>query len=177
MLYTVTLDGQTWEIEIGDHGLRVDGEPVDAALTSVPGTALHALRLGTASHRVVAGRDGDGAWQLDVDGRPARVDVVDERTRRLREMAVAVGGADGPRPVKAPMPGLVVKVEVEEGEAVVEGQGIVIVEAMKMENELRAEVPAVVARVLVTAGDTVEKDQVLVELVAPDDAAAEEGEA
>ncbi len=168
MLYTVTLDGRSWEIEIDDDGLRVDGEPVEAALTSIPGTDLHALRVGAASHRVVAGRDGAGRWRLNVDGRPAEVEVVDERTLRLREMAGAAGAADGPRPVKAPMPGLVVKVEVEEGQPVAEGQGIVIVEAMKMENELRAAVPAVVARVLVAPGDTVEKDQVLVELASPD---------
>lgn len=167
MLYTVTMDGQTWEIEIDDDGLRVDGEAVDATLTAVPGTPVHALRLGVVSHRIVAGRDAGGRWTLDVDGRPARVEVVDERTRRLREMVVAVGGADGPRPVKAPMPGLVVKVEVEEGQTVEEGQGIVIVEAMKMENELRAQVPAVVSKVWVSAGDAVEKDQVLVELEPP----------
>lgn len=168
MRYTVTLDGTRWEIEIDDDGIRVDGEAVDAALASVPGTDLHALRLGAASHRVVARREAAGAWRLHVDGRPAEVEVVDERTRRLREMAGAAGGADGPRPVKAPMPGLVVKVEVVEGQTVAEGQGIVIVEAMKMENELRAAVPAVVARVLVAPGDTVEKDQVLVELASPD---------
>lgn len=164
MHYTVTLDGRTWQIVIDDDGLTVDGEAVDATLTPVPGTPLHALRFGAASHRVVAGRTGDGVWSLDVDGRPAEVEVVDERTRRLREMAGAAAGADGPRPVKAPMPGLVVKVEVEEGQSLEPGQGIVIVEAMKMENELRAEVPARVSRIHVSAGDTVEKDQVLVEL-------------
>ncbi|MEK9501187.1 biotin/lipoyl-containing protein [Gaopeijia maritima] len=169
MRYSVTMNGQSWEIDVDDDGVTVDGERVDAALTSVPGTSVHALRLGTASHRVIAERGADGVWGLDVDGRPAEVEVVDERTRRLREMVVAAGGADGPRPLKAPMPGLVVKVEVEEGQVVEPGDGLVIVEAMKMENELRAEVPARVSKVLVAAGDTVEKDQVLVELVAPED--------
>lgn len=170
MRYSVTMDGRSWEIDVDDDGVRVDGQPVDAALASVPGTSVHALRIGAASHRVVAERGEGGEWALDVNGRPARVEVVDERTKRLREMVVAAGGADGPRPLKAPMPGLVVKVEVAEGALVEPGDGLVIVEAMKMENELRAEVPARVAKVLVAAGDTVEKDQVLVELVAPDDA-------
>ncbi|NNF26941.1 MAG: hypothetical protein HKN73_06975 [Gemmatimonadetes bacterium] len=61
------------------------------------------------------------------------------------------------------MPGLVVKVEVAEGDAVEVGQGLVVVEAMKMENELTATAAGTVARVAVNAGDAVEKDQVLLE--------------
>jgi len=67
------------------------------------------------------------------------------------------------------MPGLVLRIEVAEGDAVSEGQGVVIVEAMKMENELRASGAGVVSRVLVAEGEAVEKDQVLVELAAPDE--------
>lgn len=163
MRYTVTLDGHAYEIDVDEGTLTVDGEPLEATLTPVDGTPVHALRIGSASHRVLAERDGEGAWRLDVDGRPARVEVVDERTRRLREMTRAVAGSEGPRPVKAPMPGLVVRVEVGEGDEVADGQGVVIVEAMKMENELKAEAPARVSRIRVAAGDTVEKDQVLVE--------------
>lgn len=167
MRYSVTLAGRTHEVVVDGDGLTVDGEAVDASLSSVEGTEIHALRIGPRSHRVVATRDGDGTWALDVDGRPVRVEVVDERTRRLREMAGAMGGNDGPRPIKAPMPGLVVKVEVAEGDDVVAGQGIVIVEAMKMENELKAEVAARVGKISVQAGDTVEKDQIMVELLPP----------
>jgi pyruvate carboxylase subunit B len=98
------------------------------------------------------------------------VEVVDERTRVIRELTRAAAGAAGPRPVKAPMPGLVVRVEVDEGDEVREGQGVVIVEAMKMENELRAEADGRVARVCVAAGDAVEKDQVLLELASLDEA-------
>jgi biotin carboxyl carrier protein len=62
------------------------------------------------------------------------------------------------------MPGMVVKIEVAEGDRVEAGQGVAIVEAMKMENELRAGGPGVVARIHVREGDAVEKDQVLVDL-------------
>ena len=66
------------------------------------------------------------------------------------------------------MPGLVVKVQVEEGDHVEVGRGLVIVEAMKMENELKAEAAGVVARIHVEPGQAVEKDQILVDLAAPD---------
>ena len=95
--------------------------------------------------------------------------MVDERTRAIREMTGAGGAAAGPAPVKAPMPGLVVKVEVEPGDRVRKGQGIVIVEAMKMENELRADTDATVAAVHVTPGQAVERDQILVIFQAPEE--------
>jgi pyruvate carboxylase subunit B len=63
---------------------------------------------------------------------------------------------------------MVVRVEVEEGDVVRAGQGVVIVEAMKMENELVAETEGIVTRVHVSEGEAVEKDQLLVDLAAPD---------
>ena len=92
-------------------------------------------------------------------------EVVDERTRVIRTMTGNGTVLVGPRPVTAPMPGMVVRVEVTEGDTVSAGQGVVIVEAMKMENELRAEGPAVVGRVHVRDGEAVKKGQLLVDLV------------
>jgi len=102
--------------------------------------------------------------------------VVDERTRSLEEMTGAREGAKGPKVLKAPMPGMVVRVEVEEGDEVAEGRGLVIVEAMKMENELKSDGVAKVKKILVGPGEAVEKDQVLIEfepLNRPDPEAAE----
>jgi biotin carboxyl carrier protein len=73
------------------------------------------------------------------------------------------------------MPGLVVKVEVEEGDPVRKGQGLVIVEAMKMENELRSGGEALVRNVLIAPGETVEKDQVLIEFDPLEGRGKEEG--
>ncbi len=103
-----------------------------------------------------------------------QAEVVDERTHTTRAMTGNGAAAGGPRPVVAPMPGLVVRVEVSEGDMVSAGQGMVIVEAMKMENELLAEGPAVVQRVHVRDGEAVEKGQLLVEL-SPLEEAAERG--
>jgi pyruvate carboxylase subunit B len=169
MRYHVTLDGRTVVVDLEPDGVRVDGDPVVAELEAAGGRGVHGLRVGTASHRVVARQEGSGRWRLEVDGATALAEVVDERTRVIRELTGAVAGPSGPRPVRAPMPGLVVKIEVAEGDEVVEGQGLVIVEAMKMENELRAEGPARVKRVLVEPGQAVEKDQVLVDLAPLDE--------
>jgi len=176
MRYHVTVEGRTFEVELGAEGVTVDGTGVAADLAHVNGTDVHSLVMDGASYRLVAARAGGGHrgdWDLYLRGRRLAVEAIDERTRAIREMTGAGSGPSGPRPVRAPMPGLVVKVEVTEGDTVEPGQGLVIVEAMKMENELRAEAAGVVARVHVAPGEAVDKDQILVDFAAPDE---DEGE-
>jgi biotin carboxyl carrier protein len=169
MRYFVTLEGRTFEVDLTGDIPRVDGEEVSSELTAVPGTPTRLLLVDGRSHTLVARRDGDGEWEIHLDGERFDVDVVDERTRAIREMTGQSAMAAGPRPIRAPMPGLVVRVSVSEGDRVETGQSVAIVEAMKMENDLRAENDGVVARVLVEAGQPVEKGAVLVELAAGED--------
>jgi biotin carboxyl carrier protein len=167
MRYHVTIGGGTRVVDVTEDGVTVDGRSVDASLGRVAGTRVRSLLLDGSSHRVVAQRGAPGIWELHVRGRKLGAEVVDERTRRIREMTGAGAKSSGPRPLRAPMPGLVDKVEVAVGDAVQPGQGLVIVEAMKMENELRAESAGRVTNVRVAPGQAVEKDQVLIELEAP----------
>ena len=168
MRYYVTVGHRTFEVELGPDGTRVDGRPLDATLAHVEGTELRSLLVDGVSYRILAGAAHGDPRDLHLRGRRFAVEAVDERTRTIREMTGSAGGPSGPKPIRAPMPGLVVKVEVAEGDAVASGQGVVIVEAMKMENELTAQSDAVVRRILVAEGDAVEKDQVLVDLADPD---------
>lgn len=164
MLYYVNLGGRTVEVELGAEGIRIDGRAVGATLLHVDGTPVRGLVIDAETYRLVADRGSRGRWRIHLRGRGLELDVVDERAKAIQDMTGAGAGASGPRPVVAPMPGLVVKVEVTEGEEVQEGQGIVIVEAMKMENELKASGAGRIVRIHVRPGDAVEKDQVLVEL-------------
>ncbi|HMA20260.1 MAG TPA: acetyl-CoA carboxylase biotin carboxyl carrier protein subunit, partial [Gemmatimonadaceae bacterium] len=88
----------------------------------------------------------------------------DERTRAIRDITAASSKATGPAPVVAPMPGLIVRVTVAPGDAVQAGQGLVVMEAMKMENELRASAAGTVKAVHASPGKAVEKGTILVEL-------------
>jgi len=171
MRYFVTIGERTLTVDLGPEGVSVDGRAVDADLQAVPGTPVRSLLLDGASHRVVAHRQGSGEWELHLRGRRLAASVVDERTRTIREMTGTGAKHAGPRPLKAPMPGMVVKVEVAEGDLVLPGQGLIIMEAMKMENELKADAEGRVQRVRVQAGQAVEKDQVLIDFEVP----AEEG--
>jgi biotin carboxyl carrier protein len=101
--------------------------------------------------------DGDG---VVIGGRRYGFEVDDPRSLQGRRGAGA--GTEGPRPVKAPMPGRVVRLLVEVGEDVEEGQGVVVIEAMKMQNELKSPKAGRVVRVGAAVGDTVGSGDVLV---------------
>ncbi|MEQ1692295.1 MAG: biotin/lipoyl-containing protein [Gemmatimonas sp.] len=165
MKYIVDVNGERIAVELdGTHAI-VDGESMEVALTIVDGTPMRLVRVGEQVHRVVARRGATrGRWTLDVDGARVETEALDERMRTIRDLTAASAVASGPAPLLAPMPGLVVRVNVAPGDTVVAGQGLVVVEAMKMENELRAAAPGVVLSVRAVAGLPVEKGAVLVEL-------------
>jgi biotin carboxyl carrier protein len=122
------------------------------------------VTIGDAVHRVTARRDGPrGTFVLRIDGRRYPVEALDERTRTIRDLSKAAAGPLGPQPVRAPMPGLMVRIDVSVGDQVLAGQGVAAMEAMKMENELRAPAPGRVKAILVNVGQAVEKGAVLVE--------------
>ncbi|MGH7481496.1 MAG: acetyl-CoA carboxylase biotin carboxyl carrier protein subunit [Longimicrobiales bacterium] len=167
MRYFVTLADRTFVVDLEGDDVRVDGEPVDADLGRVADSGFRHLLLDGESFPLVARRgEEQGSWELHVGGQRWTLDVVDERTRAIRAMTGAAAGPKGPRPIRAPMPGLVVRIEVAIGDDVAQGDGVAIVEAMKMQNELRAESAGRVAKIHAAAGQAVEKGALLVEFEA-----------
>lgn len=164
MKYHVTIRARTYQIDVAGGAVTVDGERLETHWAAVPGTPLIHLLLGGDSWTVACQRLGETRWALGAAGERLEVEVQDDRTKQIEAMTgrgrkVAQGGV-----VKAPMPGLVVRVDVIMGQAVEAGAGLVVVEAMKMENELRAPQRGVVAQVHVSAGQRVEKGAPLVTL-------------
>jgi len=164
MKYFVQIGAREVVVEIEGDAIRVDGELVSAVLEPLPGTPLRQLRLGdrTVVLEVVGG--GRGAWELGHRGERWAAEVVDERTRHIRTLTGGERPRSGAGEVKAPMPGLVVRVLVEPGQRVEAGAGLAVLEAMKMENQIKAPTAGVVVAVRVAAGQAVEKGQVLVAL-------------
>ncbi|MBL0172545.1 MAG: acetyl-CoA carboxylase biotin carboxyl carrier protein subunit [Gemmatimonadaceae bacterium] len=165
MKYVVEVNGERIAVELDGAQAIVDGERIDVALTTVDGTPMRLVRIGEQVHRVVARRGTTrGVWLLDVDGARVETEALDERMRTIRDLTAASAVASGPAPLVAPMPGLVVRVNIAVGDLVSAGQGLVVVEAMKMENELRASVPGIVLAVRAVPGTAVEKGANLIEL-------------
>ena len=119
----------------------------------------------TRSYEVAFVDGPDGAMMVHVDGQPVPVSVAPLRPAwgaRGRDAARQGSSEAGPRRIAAPMPGKIVKVLVKQGDTVEARQGVVIVEAMKMENELRSPKAGTVSEVRVKEGDSVEAGAILV---------------
>jgi pyruvate carboxylase subunit B len=165
MKYFVTINDKTREISVDGETVALDGETVRAHLEALSGTPIQLVTVGNEVHRVLARRgDHRGQYDLSVGGFRFRVEALDERARAIRELSGASSRHAGPAHLVAPMPGLIVRVNVSGGDQVRAGQGLVVMEAMKMENELRAAATGVVSRVLVSAGNVVEKGTILIEM-------------
>jgi len=161
--YAVLLDGQVIEVEVDGDRVTVAGEMHTATLGSISGTPLRLLLLDGRPTTLSVESLGRGRWALAPGGERREVEVLDERALHIRSLT---SNSDRPRasPVlKAPMPGLVLRVQVIPGQAVDAGAGLVVLEAMKMENELKAPGQVVVKAVRVQPGEAVEKGQVLLE--------------
>jgi pyruvate carboxylase subunit B len=163
--YIVDVQGERVTVDLGANGVRVDGVELPAHLADVEGTPVRLVTIGGSVHRVVARREpGRGRYVLWVDGWRFGVEALDERARAIRDVSAAAGAAAGPAPLLAPMPGLIVRVLVEPGATVRAGDPLVVMEAMKMENELRAPSDGVVGSVRVSPGAAVERGAVLIEM-------------
>ena len=169
MKYVVEINGERVNVELDGATAIVNGERLSVDLQPVPGTPVRLVRIGEAMHRVTSRRqphNGRGSYAIDVDGFRYEVLTLDERTRTIRDLSAKSEVASGPAPLKAPMPGLVVRIAVAVGDIVVAGQALVVVEAMKMENELRSSAAGIVTAIRAVVGTAVEKGSILVELAA-----------
>lgn len=167
MKYFVTIGSDQVEVNLDGAGVHFGDEAVEARVEDVSGTPVHMVTIGNEVHRVLVKRDrerGKRCYSLWVGGYRFDVEALDERSKIIRELS---GGSDkpsGPAPIVAPMPGLIVRVNVNVGDEVQAGQGVVVMEAMKMENELRSASGGRVKAILAQPGTAVEKGARLVEL-------------
>jgi pyruvate carboxylase subunit B len=165
MKYVVKVGDEELEVSLDAGVAEVNGTAAAASLTELEGTPVRMVTIGDEVHRVVARRGATrGRYTLWLDGFRYEVEALDERTRAIRELSAASAGPAGPAPLVAPMPGMIVRIAVQVGDAVEAGQGLVVMEAMKMENELRATAAGTVRAVLAQAGTAVEKGAILLEL-------------
>jgi pyruvate carboxylase subunit B len=163
--YFVRVGETELELSLEGDEVRIDDAVTHARLADVEGTPVRMLTVGDEVHRIVVRPAGTrGRYTIWVDGFRHEVEALDERMRAIRELAGATAGPVGPAPLVAPMPGMIVRVNVQAGDRVLPGQGLVVMEAMKMENELRAQTSATVKAVLAQPGTAVEKGALLIEL-------------
>ena len=162
MKYFATIEDQNFEIEISsDRELIADGVRLSVDFQSILGRPVYSLLLNGRSHEAYVYPTESGMEVL-LQGDLYQVNIEDERQRRLRKASATSKVQSGEFQLKAPMPGLVINIPIEEGQEIEEGQNLIVLESMKMQNELKAPCAGSVTRINVSPGDRVEKNEILV---------------
>jgi biotin carboxyl carrier protein len=165
MKYVTTIDGREYIIDIIDeHQVSVDGVIHQVDFTPVGDHEVYSLVVDGKSvdSTVVLNED---TWQVLFQGDLYTALVEDEREKRLR---AALGGRVAEHEdfhLKAPMPGMVISIPVQEGQVIRKGDVLAILESMKMQNELRSPRDGKVTRVRIKAGERVEQKETILSVV------------
>lgn len=163
-MYKATVNNKDFEITNRDDKILVNGTVVEWDMAKISNEYFHLL-IKNESYRieVIKADPLTKSFVLKINGTAYSVDLKDKFDLLLDKMGLNNGLAGKANNVKAPMPGLIVDLRVKEGDKVKPGDALLILEAMKMENMIKASAESIVKSVKVMKGDSVEKNQILIE--------------
>jgi len=165
MIYITNVNGKDYSIEIlDDNHVKVDDQVYDVDFMSIADQPVFSLIMGGKSYEAYV-YPGEDDYQVLLQGRSYSVNVEDEREKRLQAVGGSTVSQSAEYHLKSPMPGMVVSLPIEEGQPVTKGQVLVILESMKMQNELKSPRDGILSRVRVKPGDSVEQRQPLLSVV------------
>ncbi len=165
MKYITTIGSTEFSVEVIDRGhVSLNGKTMEVDFETISGQPVYSMVIDGKSYEAYV-YEGEDEWQVLLLGHQYPVKVEDEREKRLKAAAGGRFQESGEYRLKAPMPGLVVAVAVEENQQVEQGHVLVVLESMKMQNELKSPRAGKVERIRVKSGDTVEQKQVLLSVV------------
>jgi acetyl/propionyl-CoA carboxylase alpha subunit len=168
MKYIAEVDGLEFPIEILDeHHICFGKEILEVDLAAVGGQLLYSLIVDGESFEGYVYPNEHG-WQVLLLGRSYSIIIEDEREKRLRTTEKELIPLSREFTLKAPMPGLAIAVFISEGQHVQKGEILVILESMKMQNELRAPFSGTISRLKIAAGQSVRQKQTLLNIVISD---------
>ena len=165
MKYVSNVNGVEYLIEIIDERhIIVNGRTLTVDFNSVSGQPVYSLLVDGKSFEGFV-YPGETEWEVLLMGRQFPVIVEDEREKRLRAAAGGSVSEAGEFHLRSPMPGMVVSIPVEEGQPIEKGDVLLILESMKMQNELKAPRAGTVGRIRVKMGESVEQRQTLLSVL------------
>lgn len=163
-MFKATVNEKTFTIDHTDDGIRVDGEATDWNIVKLEDRHFHILHNNQSFRaELVSVDEAARTVVVKINNKQHTVGVKNKFDLLLEQMGMTAGASSKVNSVKAPMPGLIIDLKVKEGDAVKQGQPLLILEAMKMENIIKAHGDATVKAVKVKKGDSVEKNQTLIE--------------
>ncbi|QXU40893.1 acetyl-CoA carboxylase biotin carboxyl carrier protein subunit [Pedobacter sp. D749] len=164
-MYKVKVNNQfLFEVENKDSAFFVNGEQVQLDLSSIANNSTHVLYQNKSFNtELVELNKANKTCKIKVNGNIYQISIEDQFDVLLKQLGLDNLAANKVSEIKAPMPGLVLKVLVEENAEVKKGDNLLVLEAMKMENILKSSTDGVVKKILIKQGDKVEKNQILVQ--------------
>jgi biotin carboxyl carrier protein len=164
-MYTAKVNDKEFHIEYDDKHQTLDGKKYDADVLELKNGKFHVIRDNRSFEVEIINVNREGKTvTIKVDNTIFAVSVKDKYDALLQEIGIDAADSKKVNDIKAPMPGMVLKVMVESGQKIQKGDAIVILEAMKMENILKAPSDGVIKKIHILKGDKVEKNQVLINL-------------
>jgi biotin carboxyl carrier protein len=165
MKYITTIDEKEYLVEVLDEKhVCVDGKVLDVDFSTINGQRVFSLIIDGKSYEAHV-NPADEGWEILLRGRFYSAQVEDEREKRLRASAGGRAIEGGEYHLKAPMPGLIIAVMVEDGMRIEKGQVLIILESMKMQNELKSPKAGTVTRIKVKPGERVEQKSTLLTVI------------
>ncbi len=162
MKYITTIGDKEYSIEIlGPRQINVDGQVYEVDFQSISGQPVFSLLVDGGSYQAAVFPGDDDTLQVLMRGALFVATVEDEREKRLKSAGGGGAQTSGEFVLRAPMPGLIVKIPVSEGQEVKKGDTLVVLESMKMQNELKTPRDGKAARIQVKIGDSVEQRQII----------------
>jgi biotin carboxyl carrier protein len=166
MKYIVTVENRKFGIQLdersGGYEVKIKGKVFPVDIVKVNESNYYSIIIANRSYEAVLSSNDGTEYRCYLQNELYTVDVEDELSRSFKALGIGVKSDLNEEIIKAPMPGLIVGIEVKEGERISRGDGVVIMEAMKMENELRTTMGGTVSQILVTVGTKVEQNTTLV---------------
>lgn len=159
------MNSKDYKIRVNDHFEFESLSLSDFDVVSLGNNKVHILHNNQSYHgEIVAADYARKELSLRINGTSYQVTLSDPYDQLVRKLGLTAVGAQVVKDIKAPMPGLVLDINVQEGDAVEEGNALLILEAMKMENVIKSPGTGVVKTIHVKKGQPVEKNQLLLEM-------------
>ncbi|AOM76835.1 biotin/lipoyl-containing protein [Pedobacter steynii] len=153
-----------FEVELAEKAIKVNGEELQIDSKDLSASQKHILYQNKSYNVELVERDDEGKTMVvKVNGRLYQVGIEDQYDDLLKKLGMDSSSANKVLEIKAPMPGLVLNIIVEEGQEVNKGDSLLVLEAMKMENIIKSPTGGLVKKILVLRGDKVEKNEILLQ--------------
>ena len=162
-MYTAKINDKEFQIEFDLTRKTIDGKNFDADILELKKGKFHIIRNNQSFEAEVVNINSDEkTFVIKVNNSVYTISVKDKYDELLQQLGMDAVDSKKVNDVKAPMPGMVLKVMVESGQKIQEGDALIILEAMKMENILKSPADVIVKKIITKKGNAVEKNQVLV---------------